>query len=225
VRKLLAGETGALVSDLTEKMNDAAKTLKYEEAARLRNAIRAIEDLNEPNRVEDRDPENRDYIAWAGEGVFTTFSVFSMRGGRLTGRELFSSRSAAAEDESLETFIAAYYSPDREPPPRIFAALSANAAVTETANDERFGSLARYFSETFGFVPELLPPNEKRHEAALAMARQNALEELRRRQRERGAGPALDELARALNLKTRPERIEGFDIAQLDGKHPVASLI
>jgi excinuclease ABC subunit C len=35
----------------------------------------------------------------------------------------------------------------------------------------------------------------------------------------------LDELARALQLPGRPERIEGFDIAQLDGKHPVASLV
>ncbi|MDR0601475.1 MAG: excinuclease ABC subunit C, partial [Treponema sp.] len=57
------------------------------------------------------------------------------------------------------------------------------------------------------------------------MARQNAQEDIRRRQRERGAGPALDELQEALGLKSRPERIEGFDIAQLDGKHPVASLI
>jgi excinuclease ABC subunit C len=57
------------------------------------------------------------------------------------------------------------------------------------------------------------------------MARQNAMEDLRRRLKERGAGPALDELARALGLRARPERIEGFDIAQLDGKHPVASLI
>jgi excinuclease ABC subunit C len=57
------------------------------------------------------------------------------------------------------------------------------------------------------------------------MARQNAQEELRRRLKERGAGPALDELRQVLNLQSRPERIEGFDIAQLDGKHPVASLI
>jgi excinuclease ABC subunit C len=57
------------------------------------------------------------------------------------------------------------------------------------------------------------------------MAGQNALEELRRRLRERGAGPALDELRQILGLQNRPERIEGFDIAQLDGRHPVASLI
>jgi excinuclease ABC subunit C len=57
------------------------------------------------------------------------------------------------------------------------------------------------------------------------MARQNALEDIRKRLKERGAGPALDELAAALQLTSRPERIEGFDIAQLDGKHPVASLV
>ncbi|MCL2831549.1 MAG: excinuclease ABC subunit UvrC [Treponema sp.] len=218
VRKLLAGETNALVSDLKEKMNEAAKVLKYEEAARLRNAVRAIEELSEPGTMEDRDPENRDYIAWANEGIFTVFSVFSVRGGRVTGRELFSTKSAADEGQSLDTFIAAYYSPDKDPPPKIFFS---RPTESNPAND----SLKQYFEETFGFAPLLLPPDEKRHIAALAMARQNALEELRRRMRERGAGPALDELRHVLNLKTRPERIEGFDIAQLDGKHPVASLI
>jgi excinuclease ABC subunit C len=203
-------------------MKEAAGALKYEEAAGFRNAIRAIESLSENNTVADMDPENRDYIAWAAEGIFTTFSVLSMRSGKMTGRELFSSRSAADENESLETFIAAYYTPDRPPPSRIYLAVAVS------------GPIDAYFSEQFGFVPELLSPtrpgavpwdNEKRHVAALSMARQNAQEELRRRLRERGAGPALDELARILGLKTRPERIEGFDIAQLDGRHPVASLI
>jgi excinuclease ABC subunit C len=88
-------------------------------------------------------------------------------------------------------------------------------------------ALDRYFREQFGFTPELVRQEglEKRHIAALSMARQNAQEELKRRLRERGAGPALDELKRVLGLKTRPERIEGFDIAQLEGRHPVASLI
>jgi len=254
VRKLLAGETSSLIIDLTAQMHGAAAALKFEEAASLRNAIQAVESLSENNSVADMDPENRDYIAWAAEGIFTTFSVLSMRGGRMTGQELFSSRSAAEETESLESFIVAYYSPDRPPPPRIYIAnlpqnssrkdaeaqredahLANNAPSSATLRTPRkeFGNkfsievLNHFFSEQFGSVPELISPDaeEKRHIAALAMARQNAQEELRRRQRERGTGPALDELARVLGLKSRPERIEGFDIAQLDGKHPVASLI
>jgi len=272
VRKLLTGETSALIMELTVKMHEAAGALKFEEAAEFRNAIRAVENLSENNSVADMDGENRDYIAWAAEGIFTTFSVLSMRGGRMTGHELFSSRSAAKEHESLETFIAAYYTPDRPPPPRIYlgtgstdensnlpedssrkdaetqrthrtfdsrksesSSFSASSAPPREEFGENFAFeiLSRYFSEQFGFSPELLSPatfdagdvSAKRHTAALAMARQNALEELRRRLRERGAGPALDELVQVLGLKTRPERIEGFDIAQLDGKHPVASLI
>jgi excinuclease ABC subunit C len=235
VEKLLAGETESLIMELTERMHEAAAELKFERAAQLRNAVRAIEQLSGDITVVDFDPEGRDYIAWASEGIFTTFTVFSMRGGKMTGRELYRTRSAAGEVESLETFAASYYAPDRPPPPHIYLALgkaACSAAGTDPAGSadtvsdtEVYDSLLRWFREQFGYEPELLPPNEKRHEAVLAMARQNALEDLRRRLKERGAGPALDELAQTLRLKTRPERIEGFDIAQLDGKHPVASLI
>jgi excinuclease ABC subunit C len=223
VRKLLSGETGELIKDLSVTMNKAAGDLKYERAAQIRNAIRAIEDLSGPNSVVDFDAEARDYIAWATEGVFTSFTVFSMRGGRMTGRELFRAKSAAEEAESMETFIAAYYSPDRPPPPKIYAAAAGQSIEGE--EDNTFTELSRWFTEQFGFAPEMESPAEKRHTAVLAMARQNALEDLRKRLKERGAGPALDELVKALGLRTRPERIEGFDIAQLDGKHPVASLV
>jgi excinuclease ABC subunit C len=241
VQELLSGETESLIINLTEKMREAAGELKFERAAQLRNAIRASKDLSGESSVVDFDPEGRDYISWATEGVFTTFTVFSMRGGRMTGRELFRTHSAADEQESLETFAAAYYSPDRPPPPKIYLAMGNSGGSGGTGeppesaggraaeHGDRAGSspaqLSRWFREQFGFEPELCPPKEKHHAAILAMARQNALEDLRRRLKERGAGPALDELARALGLRTRPERIEGFDIAQLDGKHPVASLI
>jgi excinuclease ABC subunit C len=241
VEKLLSGETESLIMELTEGMHKAAAELKFERAAQLRNAIKAIEQLSANISVVDFDSEGRDYIAWAAEGVLATFTVFSMRGGKMTGRELFRTRSAASEAESLETFAASYYAPDRPPPPRIYLALgktvsgeaggaaggAGSAADSPQASPGAAppASLGRWFREQFGYEPELLPPGEKRHEAILAMARQNALEDLRRRLKERGAGPALDELAQALGLKTRPERIEGFDIAQLDGKHPVASLI
>ena len=230
VRKLLSGETESLAEELNVLMKKAADALKFEEAAGLRNAIGAIKSLSENNSVADMDMESRDYIAWAVEGIFTTFSVLSMRGGRMTGRELYSSRSAAEENESLETFIAAYYSPGRPPPPRIY--MGSVPVAEETAGEETAGlsPLNRFFMEHFGFCPELASPDgdgdrARKHIAALSMARQNAQEELRRRLRERGAGPALDELTLVLGLKTRPERIEGFDIAQLDGKHPVASLV
>jgi excinuclease ABC subunit C len=231
VRKLLAGETEALIAELTEGMRAAAQALEFEQAARLRNAVKAIGELSGTSTVVDFDREGRDYIAWAAEGVLSTFTVFSMRGGKMTGRELFRTRSAAEEDESLETFAASYYSPDHPPPAWIYLASAGSPGEDGPGNGENsgknrdFSDLLKWFTGQFGYAPSLIFPEEKRHQAILAMARQNALEDIRRRLKERGAGPALDELARVLRLRTRPERIEGFDIAQLDGKHPVASLI
>ncbi|GHV95530.1 UvrABC system protein C [Spirochaetia bacterium] len=234
VQKLLAGENDSLIVDLTGQMHESARALQFERAAQLRNAIRAIEDLaGGDSVVVDFDIEGRDYIAWAAEGVLATYTVFSMRGGKMTGRELFRTRSAADERESLEIFITSYYDPSRPPPVKIYLSPVQSARDVQIERDAQIydsGSpslpgLAGWFSEQFGYEPELLTPVEKHHTAILAMARQNALEDLRKRLKERGAGPALDELVQALNLRVRPERIEGFDIAQLDGKHPVASLI
>jgi len=216
VQKLLSGETDSLIIDLTSQMHEAARALQFEQAAQIRNTIKSIETLTgENSSVEDMNPEDRDYIAWDSEGVLATFTVFSMRGGKMTGRDLYRTRSASDEWESLELFITSYYDTSRPPPPRIF--------IQSIISPHSL--LQNWFREKFGFEPELLAAQDKHHASILAMAHQNAVEDLRKRLKERGAGPALDELARVLGLKTRPQRIEGFDIAQLDGKHPVASLI
>ena len=291
VHKLLSGESESLFIDLTVKMHEAARELKFESAAQIRNAIRAIENLSgKESSVEDLNPEDRDYIAWACEGVLCTFTVFSMRGGKMTGRDLFRTRSAADEWESLEMFITTYYDGSRPPPGKVYfqnlisqrrgdaenaekeereekdsELISQRRGVAENAEEEErekdlknnnfidynlikkekikisnnisatsaplrlcesnIQLLLNWFREKFGYLPELLIPTEKHHEAIMSMAHMNAKEDLRKRLKERGAGPALDEIARVLSMKAIPERIEGFDIAHLDGKHPVASLI
>ncbi|GHV84729.1 UvrABC system protein C [Spirochaetia bacterium] len=225
VRRLLSGDTQNLIGELSAEMKTEAGALRFERAAQLRNAIKTIESLNETSAVVDFDPQGRDYIAWAAEGMLATFSIFSMREGKLTGRELYRTRSASGESESLVTFIAGYYNQERPPPAQVFV-MGEIAGIAD--------NLKRWFRENFDHEPELVmsgmesrlsSKEEARHAAVMAMARQNAGEDLRQRLKERGAGPALDELKTALGLKARPERIEGFDIAQLDGKHPVASLI
>ena len=256
VQKLLSGETESLIIDLTSKMHEKARELQFEQAAQIRNTIKAIENLTgEDSSVQDLNPEDRDYIAWASEGVLATFTAFSMRGGKMTGRELFRTRSAAEESESLEVFITSYYDSTRPPPLKIYLQKSVPNDLTqrtqrtsedtensikeklENQNDSpcslfppclcenKFELIYGWFREQFGHVPEILEPADKHHTAILEMARQNASEDLRKRLKERGAGPALDELAKVLSLERRPERIEGFDISHLNGKHPVASLV
>ncbi|MDR2634103.1 MAG: excinuclease ABC subunit UvrC [Treponema sp.] len=238
VQQVLAdtGSTESLIMELSVQMHAEAAALRFERAVQFRDAIKALEELSgQCTAVADLDPAARDYIAWASEGILSTFTVFSLRGGKMIGRELFRTRSAAGEAESLETFASSYYTPNRPPPPHIYLGPWIQTPQAEGEADPGFQSLCRWFTEQFGYTPVIRslaeqtspqgPASDRRHWAVLAMARHNAQEDLRLRLKERGAGPALDELVQALGLSRRPERIEGFDIAQLHGKHPVASLI
>ena len=92
--------------------------------------------------------------------------------------------------------------------------------------------LSRWIKEELGADTEVIMCTGEKsesmkgsHTAAMNMALQNAKEDIIRRLRERGDLPALQELKDILGLKALPVRIEGFDIAHIGGKFPVASLI
>ncbi len=222
VRKLLSGDTEALLASLRERMASASLGLKFEEAARLRDAIKAIDDFRGRAGTEDKDPEGRDYIAWAADGELMSYIVFQMRLGRMTGRDLYRTRVASSEAEALVDFLMSYYGPDRQPPAKIFV----------QSKGEALGDLdlvRAWFERQLGATTSILSPGEipgeRRHAATIALAAQNASEDLAKRRREMGDPAALAALKEALGLARTPERIEGFDIAQLSGKHTVSSLV
>lgn len=219
ITQLLEGEGSKAEKKLETKMKKAAADLQFEKAARLRDGIAAIKTLAEQNAVQDFDPEARDYIASASEGPLITFAVLKMRNGKLVGRDCYRTKSLKDESESIGEFLLAYYTKPEDVPPRIFVP------------GEKGLMLARKFlSQTLGVHPTISTVKEslssyKRHLAALDMARQNAKEDIIRRIRERGDIPAMEELARQFQLPHLPVRIEGFDIAHIGGKFPVASLV
>ncbi|MBN1243358.1 MAG: excinuclease ABC subunit UvrC [Spirochaetales bacterium] len=214
VERLLSGDTEGLLSDLRERMADASRELAFEKAAGLRDAIAAVEGFRGDNRVVDFDPESRDYLAWAIDGSLADFTVFSMRGGRLAGRDLFRVRAFGSAEEAIESFVTSYYDRERPPPPTVYVSGELDAAL-----------LSEWARRELGVEAAFTLPEGKRHEAAMAMAVHNAKEDLAKRRREAGDVEALEELRKALGLEVLPARIEGFDIAHLSGKHTVASLV
>lgn len=203
---------------LTEKMKEAAASLNFEKAARLRDGLRALMVMQNQNVVESFDSEDRDYISWYREGELVSFTVLKIRGGKLLGRDNYRVISVNEDDELMEEFMSAYYTSKEEIPPKIYV---------PTREGEEL--LTKWIREELS-VEEctVVPKTEKlesRHTAAMDMAFQNAREDIIRRLRERGDFPALEELKNLLKLKTLPVRIEGFDIAHIGGKFPVASLI
>ena len=214
VRRLLSGETAGLISDLRTRMEAASVEFRFEEAAKLRDAVKAVELFVGRSSIQDFDPAARDYVAWQSEGDLIAFVVFAMREGKLVGRDSFVTALYSAEDEAVQTFLAGYYSPESLPPPTLFLR-KASAA----------GPAATYLRRKLGTKVAILPPREEKQAAVMALAVQNAKEELIKKRRESGDEAALAQLRDALDLGVLPRRIEGFDIAQLAGRNTVASLV
>lgn len=214
VRKLLSGDTETLLKDLEREMKHAAAELRFEEAAHLREAIKSVQAFMGHSNVVDFNSLNaRDYIAWEADGDQVSYVVFQMRDGKLRNRDSFM-ENPVDDLEALDSFLAHYYEGGRLPPPSIFVRRAENTA-----------SIARYLSDRAGAPVEVKIPDSERHWAVMNLAVQNAKEELAKRRRMHGDIAALLELKEKLLLGTVPMRIEGFDIAQLGGKHTVASLV
>ncbi len=219
ISQLLEGKGKETEEKLERDMKEAAKALNFEKAARLRDGIHALQIMQSQNIVEDFSAEDRDYIAFWREGELASFTVLKIRGGKVQGRDNYRVTSLNEDEELLPEFINAYYTEDDELPPAIYIPTQDGLDFMERWLKENFKSQTKIV-----LVTEAME-NYKRHKAALDMAQQNAHEDIIRRLRERGDIPALQELKERLGLKNLPVRIEGFDIAHIGGKFPVASLI
>jgi excinuclease ABC subunit C len=242
ISTLLEGKGEETTKKIENAMKQAAKDLNFEKAARLRDGLRALSVLQNQNIVESFDGDDRDYIAHWREGELVSFTVLKMRGGKLLGRDNYRTVSLNEDAEILPEFLCAYYTEKESLPPHIFvtgtgSGQNESVARTNTGSQQDItgeattaGTMHRWFKETYGTDTDIVTvtdtmPSAKLHLAAISMAQENAHEDIIRRMRERGDIPALEELQQVLGLKKLPVRIEGFDIAHIGGKFPVASLI
>lgn len=214
IAELLEGKGEETVQKMTEEMKTAAADLNFEKAARLRDGIKALLVLQNQNIVETFDADAKDYIAYWREGELVSFAVLKIRQGKLLGREIFRTESLNEDDELVGEFMAAYYEDESQIPP-----------IIHVPSTSQFDIVCKWIKEEKKSEAQVLTASNTKDEAAINMALQNAHEDIIRRLRERGDTPAMEELKNLLNLDTLPIRIEGFDIAHIGGKFPVASLI
>jgi excinuclease ABC subunit C len=224
--QLLEGSEEKTKEKLENIMKEAANSLNFEKAARIRDGINAIFILKTGNVVQGFNIDDCDYISWYSEGELVSFTVLKMREGKLVGRDVYRTQSLSDDVDFIPEFLMAYYTDADMIPPKIFIPTSKDDDLSQ--GDAPL--IQRWMQETYTLVPDIRYvtasiENAGRHEAALNMTTQNAKEDITRRVRERGDIPAMQELQSLLDLPTLPVRIEGFDIAHLEGKFPVASLI
>jgi excinuclease ABC subunit C len=214
VRKMLSGDTSEIEASLRKEMKAASGKMQFERAAEVRDTLIALDSVHTNQQVEDFNLEKRDYAACAMREHLCTISVFQMREGKLIGRELFRAETFGNETDVLADFALQYYRETEDVPDYLYVSHDADTEL-----------LQGYFDKELAANMQAVKPEDGKHYRILKMALENAVMDVDKRLKSRENLTGLEALKDELGLAILPRRIEGFDIAQLSGKYPVASLI
>lgn len=213
VEQFLSGRSRSLVRELERQMDAAAHDLRYEQAALLRDQIKAIEATLESQASVLRDSLDRDIVSvvqLAEEGLGV--GVLFVRGGKLLEQKTYHwpGLGSAEAADALESFLAQFYGSQRYIPGRVVLSHPPESA-----------SLAEVLAERRGGPCRLGPPRGPDERRLMDMAADLA----RTAHRKDGAQDVASVLEQALNLPAPPVRVECVDISHLGGSGVRAGLV
>lgn len=212
----LKGGSKASVRDMTQKMNSLSEKLKFEEAAKLRDRIRAIKNLEERQKVVSINVPEEDVFALVNGKKKACFEVLRFKNGRLSDTEFWLIDSQDDLKNARLELIERYYSMRADIPSRI--------AVDGEIEDEEL--LREFLEKQRGKKVEFIHPQKGEHLSILNMCIKNANEHLAQNEGRLGREfAALEELAALLGLPKPPEYIESYDISHTFGADNVAGMV
>ena len=214
--QVLQGRNTELLVDLGRRMEAAAERLEYEAAARFRDQIAMLKQIQASQSVTRIRGGDIDAVAIAGTVPEYCVAVVFVRGGRNLGSTNFFPRGGlGGEREVLAGFLAQYYLGRESPDEIVVSDPVEDADLLEAALRERAGRAVPIRSGVRGTRARWL-----------AMARTNAELGLTMKASSRASlGEQLDALAQALGLGKPPARIECFDVSHTMGESAIASCV
>src|SRR2546426_4785331 len=219
----LEGKHDEVLKALQEKMEEAAENLRFEEAARMRDRLEAVENIMEKQRIIHTEAQaDQEVIALASGEDETCAQVFFFRNGKLVGREYFILQGTrdSSPGEVMTSFLQQFY----ENSPHIPAEV-----IIEVEPDDRAVIQAWLKEKRKGAVTITVPKRGEKLRL-IEMVRQNAQEVLEQQRIKwltdsQKTQLALEELQEALNLAAPPQRIECYDISNTQGTNSVGAMV
>jgi excinuclease ABC subunit C len=224
----LEGKHDEVLKTLQGQMEKAAENLNFEEAARVRDRIKAVERILEKQRIINTEgQDDQDVVAMASGDDETCALVFFFRSGKLVGREYFILQGTrdSSPGEILTSFLQQFYESSPHIPAEIIAEVEPDdRAVLQNWLKEKRKDLA-----TGGSTVTISVPRRGDKVRLIEMVKQNA-QEILEQQRIKWLSDsqktqlALEELQEALNLVAPPQRIECYDISNTQGTNSVGAM-
>ena len=215
----LRGKSRQLVEDIEREMHEAAADERFEDAARLRDRIQAVERTIESQQIVTESGVDRDVFAIAREGGEIDVQVLHVREGRVIGARSFPFSNVRLEEgEVMSSFLGQFYgSGEGHAPPR---------EILTSVDFEDDGALAELWRERFERPVTIRWAQRGAGKRLVEIAERNARLALATRLAAReSVDTALDELEEKCRLSVRPRRIECYDVSNLQGTLAVASRV
>jgi excinuclease ABC subunit C len=212
----LEGRTDEVVRRLRGAMGEAAAGDRFEEAASLRDQLRALERLDTPQKITTTDLEERDVFAAHQEGERAALQVFAVRLGKVVAREGYLLDRVAEPERLLASAIMQYYDGRDVPREVDVPAPIADCELLEEWLTRKRGTGVKIHVPQRGEKKRLLELVEKNARLSFDLEWKHP-----RQQWEE----ILRGLRDLLDLEVEPRRIECFDISNIQGSDIVASMV
>ncbi len=212
----LKGGSAKAVKELTARMQACSAAMEFEEAAKLRDRIKAIRNLDERQKVVSINVPEEDVFALVIAGKKACFEVIRFENGRLTDSEHWLLDPPEDLPAARSALIERYYSMRDRVPARI--------ALDGELEDEEL--LLAWLEDKRGKKVSLIHPQKGEHLSIVQLCIKNANEHLAQNAGRLGREfAALEELAQLLGLPQAPEYIESYDISHTFGADNVAGMV
>ena len=199
----LSGKSKELVRRLKQEMETAAQELRFEEAAEIRDQIKAVNRTVEQQHVVQPQGGTFDLLGYVETEQGFALGLLFIRQGKVLGSRSFFWEQKPDYEELMRSFLLQFYSRDRIIPGRL---VLPRKLVDET--------VAEILSERRGLRTKVVVARTRSEKKLLSMAQNNAQQGVAKN----SDIPTPDRLARVLSLQAPPRRIEAIDASHLSGQ-------
>ncbi len=219
---LLEGKYDNIIKSIELKMNEAAAKLEFEKAAKLRDKINSIKRVSEKQKIINSSMNDQDVIAFASYNNEALVQIFFVRNGKVSGREHFmlDNLDSMTRSEIMTEFIKQFYSNTTFIPKEIL--------LQEQIQDKEI--IQTWLSNLKDQKVYINVPRKGEKYELVELVAKNAiiiLEQFGEKMKaeNRKTTLALEQIQKALQIDIKLERIESYDISNIQGFESVASMV
>ena len=216
---ILKGNVSEAKKTLEEKMFSFAENENFEAAAKCRDTIKALDNLNQKQNVVASPDTNVDIFGFYNDNYAACMSVMYIRNGLVSDKTDFVfNNEAITDNEALSAFLIDHYINKEYIPKSIILSFELEADEIRT--------LEEFFSEKAEHKITVKKAERGAYRELANTLKENAAEKIKQLKSQiQKDETLLISLAQLLRLESIPERIEAYDISNIGSEHITAGMV